>query len=233
MKSFPPTAARLSQDETTTAHGVKRLLSIPENQWTRFDDNQRFPKDKVYKEGEQVGIARCIGVVQTSPERLLGWSFNFESDENKAQHIKSNGPNAEQYPNFIASAVNDHHHVTYSCRKFPFPLVARDFLNRVVFTQFNDDTFILAYRPIDASKETVPPFKLSTIKEGDKRIRGLVTGLYIFERLPNNCTKFTYTIKVDIKGNIPKVVEESGLGRQVDGVRRAYEYFERDAEVSH
>ena len=38
--------------------------------------------------------------------------------------------------------------------------------------------------------------------------------------------------KVDIKGSVPKVVAETGLGTIVDTPRRAYEFFKRDKEVS-
>ena len=38
--------------------------------------------------------------------------------------------------------------------------------------------------------------------------------------------------KADIKGNVPKLVAEGGLGIMVEIVKRAYDFFERDAEVS-
>ena len=38
--------------------------------------------------------------------------------------------------------------------------------------------------------------------------------------------------KADIKGSVPKVVAETGLGTIVDTPRRAYEFFKRDKEVS-
>ena len=52
------------------------------------------------------------------------------------------------------------------------------------------------------------------------------------KRLPFGCSKLTYVAKADIGGSVPKVVAETGLGNIVDVVRRAYNLFERDEEVS-
>ena len=114
----------LTQKEAATVHGVQgELGNIYQASWTSIDEDLNFPKDKAQlKDGEGKGIARCVGIVQTTPERLLGWMFHIGSDLNKAKHIKANGPNAEQYPNYVVAQTNDHHHITYSCRKLPFPL---------------------------------------------------------------------------------------------------------------
>ena len=151
----------------------------------------------MYKDGEEVGIGRCVGTVQTMPERLLGWMFHIGSDYDKAKHVKSNGPNKEQYPNYEIARINDHHQITYSCRKLPFPLVARDWLQRGIFTQVGDDKFVLVFKFIVEATTGVP------------RIRGEAMFLCIFERLPHNCCKFTYIVKADIKGSVPKI----GLSR--------------------
>ena len=99
--------------------------------------------------------------------------------------------------------------------------------------QVENHKFILAYRSIDESKESgVPLYSPSILKEGEKRIRGYSTALCIFERLPHSCCKFSYITKVDIKGSVPKVMAESGLGGLVNKVQQAYRYFERDDEVS-
>jgi len=113
----------------------------------------------------------------------------------------------------------------YTCRKFPFPLVARDFLQRGIFTKIHDDKFIFVNRFIDKRWDDlydVPIFAPSTLKENEKRIRGQITILSIFERLPFNCTMFTYIIKGDIKGSVPSVVAEAGLMGNLDLVHRAY-----------
>jgi len=155
--------------------------------------------------------------------------FHVDSDYDKAKHVKSNGPSAELYLNLEIAQINDHHFIYYSCRKLPFPLVARDWLQRGIFTQVDDDKFVLAYKFInDKTAAGVPPFTPSTL---EKRIRGESTFLYIFERLPHNCCKFTCIMKADIKRSVPKIVAESGLAGVVDSVRQAYTYFERDEEV--
>jgi len=138
----------LTKKEAVTAHGVQvELGNIDQASWTSINVDLNFPKEKVHKEGETVGIACCIGTVQTTPERLLGWRFHIDSDDNKEKH--TNGPNAEQYPNFEISRFNDHHRITYSCRKLPFPLVARDLLQRAVSEQTSADKFVLAVKFID------------------------------------------------------------------------------------
>jgi len=121
--------------EADTIHKVQEELgNIQQSSWSSISDDLFFPKDKVYKDGEQVGIARCIGTVQTSPERLLGWNFNFELDYRIVAHVKRNGPNASQYPNIVVVRINNHYAIFYCCRKMPFPLVARDFFSRAIFS---------------------------------------------------------------------------------------------------
>ena len=65
----------ISQMEFETLNEVQNKIGdIPQNSWSSIDDDIFFPKDKTqYQDGEGKGIARCVGTVQTSPERLLGW----------------------------------------------------------------------------------------------------------------------------------------------------------------
>ena len=87
----------LVADEADTAADVHNVLgNIPESKWAAMSSDSFFKKDKVYVEGESVGIGRCIGVVQTSPERLLAWYLDINSDHDNAKHIKNNGPNSDQ-----------------------------------------------------------------------------------------------------------------------------------------
>jgi len=130
----------LNDFENTTLLSVKHDLgSIPEKEWQPLDSHGRFPKDKHLKEGESIGIGRCVGTVQTTPERLLGWVYNVESDYDKSKHLLANGPNAELYPSLSVCHHNDHHQIYYSCRKMPFPLVARDFLQRIIYKRLDGD----------------------------------------------------------------------------------------------
>jgi len=114
----------------------------------------------------------------------------------------------------------------------PFPLVARDWLSRSIWKQIDEDKFVAVYKFINEAMATDMPlsFTPSTLPE-EKRIRGQVNTQATFERLPNDCTKFTYITKVDAKGRVPKVVAESGLAGVVETVCEAYQYFERDDEI--
>ena len=222
----------LAAGEAGIVEDVHNVLgNIPESKWTAMSSDSFFKKDKVYVEGESVGIGRCIGVVQTSPERLLAWYFDVNSDCDKAKHIKNNGPNSDQYPNGEIARISFHHQITYSCQKLPFPLLPRDWLQRGIFTQIGPDEFVLVYKFVDEKTATVPPYTPSTLKEGVKRIRGELTALYRFQRLPHGCTKLTYIMKADIKGSVPMVIAEKGISGALDTVRNAYEYFQRDEEV--
>ena len=48
------------------------LCTIGDTEWASIDDDVFFPKDKVIREGG-LGVGRIVGVVQTSPERMLAW----------------------------------------------------------------------------------------------------------------------------------------------------------------
>ena len=63
----------LSEDEVEAITQVEDELAVEENQWTSIDNDIFFPKDKVHKDGSSVGIGRCVGVVQASPERVVAW----------------------------------------------------------------------------------------------------------------------------------------------------------------
>jgi len=174
-----------SQQNTTLTQVDAEILSevqdelgnINQTLWSSIDDDLFFPKDKVHKDGEQIVIGRCVGTVPTSPERLLGWMVNIDSDIDNAKHIKANGPNAEQYPNVLVAKINDHHIIQYSCRNLPFSLVARDWLSRGVFSQMSDDKFVLVFKFIDeeATAKDVPPYTQSTLKLDERRVRGQAT----------------------------------------------------------
>ena len=65
--------------------------------------------------------------------------WNVDSDFDRQKHTKRNGPDHRAYPNHTLLDLNDHHKIYYSCRKMPFPLVARDWLNRVVINKIDDN----------------------------------------------------------------------------------------------
>jgi len=148
----------LAQKEAATVHSVQgELGNIPQSSWSSIDEALNFPKDKVHKDGESVGIARCVSTVQTTPERLLGWMFHIDTDDSKTKHIKANGTNNEQYPNYVVARVNDHHQITYSCKKLPFPLVARDWLHRGIFTRSTTNLCLFGNSSMKRQKQTCLP----------------------------------------------------------------------------
>ena len=121
--------------------------------------------------------------------------------------------------------------IHYQCSKLPFPLHARDWLQRAIFKKLDNGDLVLVFRTISEKEEDVPEYKRSTMKPPPTR--GDFNGYYYLERLPNDCTKLSYIAKADIRGSVPKVVAESGLRTIVSTVETAYEFFERDEEVSN
>jgi len=99
----------------------------------------------------------------------------------------------------------------------PFPLVARDWLVRSIYKEIPTG-YMLINVFAHPNEPDVPAFNPSTLKEGNGRIRGFVSSLCIFERLPFGQTKFTYIVKMDIKGDVPKVVADSGISGSVEVV---------------
>ena len=89
---------------------------------------------------------------------------------------------------------------------------------------------MLMYRSVDETDNDVPKFEISSLHPSPTRADFM--SLYKLERLPFDCCKVTYVAKADIKGSVPKVVAETGLGTLVDSPRQAYEFFKRDKEVS-
>ena len=229
--SDPPLEQLVTQTEAATLRHVRdKLGSINEKNFTSLDGNIRFPKDKVITE-EGKGVGRSFGVVQTTPERVLGWQFHAESKEGMARHGKANGSRLDKYPNKVIRRINFGHQIIYSCRKLPFPLQPRDWLTRQIFAPLESNLgYVLATIPVSNDDPDVPTgFKRSTLERPP--IRGVLESLSMFERLPFGCTKFTYLVRADIGGNTPKVVAESMLSGLLDTVKFAYECFQRDDEV--
>jgi len=72
VKDSSNTATEAEADILATVQ--EELGNIPQSSWTSIDDDLFFPKDKAQlADGEGKGIGRCMGTVQTLPERLLGW----------------------------------------------------------------------------------------------------------------------------------------------------------------
>jgi len=213
--------------EEAIINQVKQNLSTSKDEEVQIDDSPFFPKLVGIKDSIMIGT--CTGVVQTSPEELLGFMYLTNTHEARESHIAANGPDSSKYPNKTIHVVNDHHHITYSCRKLPPPLKPREWLARGIFKQVDEDNFILLYTPVADSDPDLPPsFTKSTLHNA---IRGEFTAMHKYERLPHNQTRFTFTTRVDIKGIVPKVIANMGMSGILDTVRQAYMYFQRDEEI--
>ena len=108
----------LNAQESTFIETVKGLLEN-KKEWEVLSDDPRFPKWMCINEG--VGVGKCTGVVQTSPENLLSWLYLIDSNQAKQSHINSNGPDSSKYPNKVVRRINNHHQLLYACRKLPPP----------------------------------------------------------------------------------------------------------------
>ena len=89
---------------------------------------------------------------------------------------------------------------------------------------------MLVQRSIEGRDDGIPKFEKSTLHPSPTRAE--FASFYKLERLSYDCCMVTFLAKADIKGSVPKVVAETGLGTIVDNPRRVYEFFKRDKEVS-
>ena len=227
-QTFSTTPNLLLPNEQTIHDHIFQTLSTSKDEQVPIDNRPFFPKF-VSSKNDGVVIGSCTGVVQTSPEDLLAYMYLTDTHEARATHIAANGPDSSKYPNKKIHTINDHHHITYSCRKLPPPLNPREWLARSIFQQVDEDNFILFYTPVADDDPDLPPsFTKTTLKNA---IRGEFTAMHKYERLPNNQTRFTLRLKVDIKGNIPKKIANMGMSGALDSVYRAYKYFKRDEEI--
>jgi len=64
-----------------------------------------------------------------------------------------------------------------------------------------------------------------------KFVRGEISIIHEYERLPHNQTRFTLRLRVDLKGSVPKTIANMGMSGALDQVYRAYKYFQRDEEI--
>ena len=215
-----------SKQEFSTLKTVKNDI-VHTSDWSRLDDNIFFPKWVVIDQG--LAIGKCFGIVQTTPEDLLAWMYQTDSNQNKEKHIRQNGPDKSKYPDGEILRLNTHHRITYSCRKLPSPIAARDWLARGIWFRVDSDNYNFLYKSIEDDDPDLPSnFKRSTLQNV---VRGELTAFYEFKRLPFGQTKFTMTARVDIKGSVPKALANRAIKGFMNTVRRAYEYFERDVEV--
>ena len=156
--------------------------------------------------------------------------FDVESDFHREEHVKKYGTNSAHYPNKVVAKINAHHLIHYFCTKLPFPPKPRDWLNRGIYKRIDNGDYMLMYQSVIDRNDSILKFEKSTLNPAPTRAN--FVSLYKLERLPFDCCKVTYVAKADIKGSVPKIVAETGLSIVVDIPHRAYEFFERDKEVS-
>ena len=158
-------------------------------------------------------------------------NFNKTTLTNEARetHIAANGPDSCKYPLKTIRTINDHHKINYFCRKLPPPLNPRDWLTRNIIQRVDENTIKYFFTSIHDDDPDLPPnFNKTTLT---KIVRGELSCIHEYERLPNNQTRFTLRLKVDIKGSVPKKIANMGMSTALDSVYKAYKYFQRDEEI--
>ena len=221
------TAQSNSPHEEAIVAQAEQTLSTFRDEEEIIDDSLFFSKFVVIKNG--IGIGTCTGVVQTSPEELTAFMYLTNTHQTREAQIAANGPDSSKYPNKTIHAINDHHQINYSCRKLPPPLKPRDWLTRNIIQRVNADTIKYFATSIhDDDPDPPPSFTKTTLKN---IVRGELSMIHEYERLPHNQTRFTLRMKVDIKGSVPKKIANMGMSSALDQVYHAYKYFQRDEEI--
>ena len=206
---------------------IEQNLSTSNDEEVPIDDSPFFPKLVSSKDGIMVGT--CTGVVQTSPEELTAFMYLIDTHQAREAHIAANGPDSSKYPNKTIHVVNDHHNINYSCRKLPPPLKPRDWLTRNIIQRVDANTIKNLATSINDDDPDLPPSFTKTTMTNI--IRGDISVMHKYERLPHNQTRFTLRQKVDIKGSVPKKIANMGMSSALDQVYHAYKYFQRDEEI--
>ena len=227
-QTFSTTPNLLLPNEQTIHAHIFQTLSTSKDEQVPIDNRPFFPKF-VSSKNDGVVIGSCTGVVQTSPEDLLAYMYLTDTHEARATHIAANGPDSSKYPNKKIHTINDHHHITYSCRKLPPPLNPRDWLTRKIFHQPDAATINYFSTSIyDDDPDLPPSFTKTTLTN---IVRGEISFIHEYERLPHNQTRFKLRLKVDIKGSVPKKIANMGMSGALNTVYHAYKYFQRDEEI--
>jgi len=215
-----------SPNEISIITQTEQTLSTKDNAEILVD-SPFFPKFVNVREGIVIGT--CTGVVQTSPEELTAFMYLTNTHEVREAHIADNGPDSSKYPNKTIRVINDHHKITYSCRKLPPPMNPREWLTRNIIQRVDTNTIKYFATSIHDDDPDLPlRFAKTTLTN---IVRGEISMTHEYERLPHNQTIFTLRLKVDIKGNIPKKIANMGMSGALDSVYRAYKYFKRDEEI--
>ena len=216
-----------SPHEISIITQIEQSLSTSKDKEDELDDDLLFPKFVGIKDSIMIGT--CTGVVQTSPEELTAFMYLTDTHQARESHIAANGPDSSKYPNKTIYVVNDHHNINYSCRKLPPPLKPRDWLTRNIMKRVDANTIKYFATSIhDDDPDPPPSFTKTTLT---KIVRGEISMIHEYERLPHNQTRFILRLRVDLKGSVPKKIANMGMSGALDSVYRAYKYFQRDEEI--
>ena len=195
--TLAPVFPVITPNEQFTINQIDQTLSTTKDEEEVLEDNPLFFKKVFFREGLVIGT--CTGVVHSSPEELLAYNYLTKTHHARESHIVANGQDSSKYPNNTIRTINDHHQILYSCRKLPPPLKTREWLTRVIFQRVNEDTIKYFSTSIHDNDPDLPPsgFTKTTMTN---IVRGVISIIHEYERLPQNQTRFTLRLKVDIKG---------------------------------
>ena len=227
VKNFLSQPHNLTPQENHNQTQIENILSASKDDEEVIDDSLFFTKFVSIKEG--IFIGTCTGVVQTFPENLLAYMYLTDTHQARETHIAANGQDSSKYPFKTIHVVNDHHKINYSCRKLPPPLKPRDWLTRNIMKRVDANTIKYFATSIHDDDPDPPPSFTKTILT--KIVRGEISMIHEYERLPHNQTRFILRLRVDLKGSVPKKIANMGMSGALDSVYRAYKYFQRDEEI--
>ena len=206
---------------------TEQTLSTTKDDAELIDESIFFHKWVCLKnDGVVIGI--CTGTVHTPPENLLAYMYLHDTHQARKAHIAANGPESSKYPLKTIHVINKHHHITYSCRKLPPPMNPREWLTLTLSSGSMQTSSSICTRP--STTTTLISLQASK-KQKIYIVRGEISVIHEYERLPHNQTRITLRLKVDIKGSVPKKIANMGMSGAFRQVYRAYKYFQRDEEI--
>ena len=228
VDSFLSQIHNSTHEQTFMTQTEQNLSTSKNEEEIRIDKSQTFPKwASINLDG--IAIGTCTGVVHASPEEVLAYMYLTDTHQAQLNHIATTGPDSSKYPNKTIRVVNDHHKITYLCRKLHPPLNPREFLTRNIIQRVDANTLKYFYTAIHDDDPDLPPsFTKTTIANV---VRGEISMIHEYERLPLNRTKLTLRLKLDIKGGVLKKIANMGMSGALGSVYKAYKYFQRDEEI--
>ncbi|GMH51221.1 hypothetical protein TrLO_g3584 [Triparma laevis f. longispina] len=200
--------------------------------WKTLGKNEQFPRmiGKKTASDERVKRVKGSAIIPCSPEKMLAWTFAFNSNYDMSLHHKANGTNSDEYPNVVLNLVNPHHHIVYYAMKVPYPLQPRSFLCRGVWKRTDEDTYVFVYKtPQDGDRDVPADYAHST----KKVIPSVYEATWVIRRMKNNFCHCTYMVMADIKGNVPAAILNHGAAGALEKLKRAHAYFSKTNTVDY